>query len=201
VFTGIVAEIGTVDSMASRGGVVVFSVRAPKLASEVGPGDSVSVNGVCQTVTAAGGGKFTFESVAETLKRSNLSALARGTEVNLEPSLRLGDRVGGHLVSGHIDSTGIIRKRRVVGAGNIDFGVQVPDHLGRYIHSKGSICLDGVSLTVKNVRGPMVEVTIVPYTLETTIISHWRVGTSVNVEVDQLAKYLTPKIDKGGGLV
>lgn len=200
MFTGIIAEMGTVEAMARRGGSVGFTIRVSKLAAELALGDSVAVNGVCQTVTSVGDGKFAFEAVAETLAKTTFSMLSRGSEVNLEPALRLGDRIGGHLVSGHVDSTAIVRKRRVVGAGNIDFAVQVPDHLARYIHDKGSICFDGVSLTVKAVNGSMVEVTIVPWTLETTIIRHWRVGTSVNVEVDQLAKYLTPKGYKGGGL-
>jgi riboflavin synthase len=199
MFTGIVSEIGTVDSATRRGGAVVFTIRAPKLAGELAAGDSVSVNGVCQTVTAVERSSFTFESVAETLEKTNLSALSMGSQVNLEQALRLGDRIGGHLVSGHIDSIGVARRRRVVGASNIDFGIQVPGHLTPYICDKGSICLDGVSLTVKTVQGSLVWVTVVPYTLETTIIRYWRIGTSINVEVDQLAKYLTPRIDKGGG--
>jgi riboflavin synthase len=200
MFTGIVSEIGTVDSATRRGGAVVFAITAPKLAGELAAGDSVSVNGACQTVTAVDRRRFTFESVAETLKKTNLSMLSRGSQVNLEQALRLGDRIGGHLVSGHVDSIGVVRRRRVVGAGNVDFAIQVPRHLTPYICDKGSICLDGVSLTVKTVRGSLVWVTIVPYTLDTTIIRHWRIGTSINVEVDQLAKYLTPRSEKGGGL-
>jgi riboflavin synthase len=200
MFTGIIAEMGTVESIARQGGSVVLTIKAPKLAAELALGDSVAVNGVCQTVTSVGAGKFGFEAVEETLAKTTLSMMSRGSEVNLEPALCLGDRIGGHLVSGHVDSTAIVRKRRVVSAGNIDFAVQVPGHLARYIYDKGSICFDGVSLTVKAVNGSMVEVTVVPWTLETTIIRHWRVGTSVNAEVDQLAKYLTPKGYKGGGL-
>jgi riboflavin synthase len=200
MFTGIIAEMGTVESIARQGGSVVLTIKASKLAAELALGDSVAVNGVCQTVTSVGAGKFGFEAVEETLAKTTLSMMSRGSEVNLEPALCLGDRIGGHLVSGHVDSTAIVRKRRVVSAGNIDFAVQVPGHLARYIYDKGSICFDGVSLTVKAVNGSMVEVTVVPWTLETTIIRHWRVGTSVNAEVDQLAKYLTPKGYKGGGL-
>jgi riboflavin synthase len=195
LFTGIVAETGLIESMARRGGALAFSVRAPKLACDLMWGDSIAVNGVCQTVTDTDGRSFKFDSVAETLKRTNLSLLCRGSRVNLEPALRLGDRVSGHLVSGHVDGTGLVRSRRSVGQQNVDFAIQVPEDLRRYIREKGSICLDGVSLTVKAVRGSVVEVTVIPYTLEGTILGGWRVGTSVNVEVDQLARYLTP--DRG----
>ena len=192
MFTGIVAETGLIEAVARRGGGLAFSVRAPRLASELRMGDSVAVNGVCQTVTDTGDDVFAFDSVAETLKRTNLSFLSRGSRVNLEPALRLGDRLSGHLVSGHIDGTGVVRSRRPVGERNIDFAIQVRGDLRRYIREKGSICLDGVSLTVKSIRGSMVEVTVIPYTLKGTILGGWRVGTPVNVEVDQLARYLIP---------
>jgi riboflavin synthase len=199
MFTGIVSEIGTVAAVARRGGSIVFTIRATKVPPDVAPGDSIAVNGVCQTVTSVDDDAFTFDSVAETLKRTNLSLLSQGSPVNLEPALRLGDRLSGHMVSGHIDSTGVIRSKRTVGSGNIDFAIQVPDNLRRFVRTKGSICLDGVSLTVKSIRGSMVEITIIPFTLESTIIKNWRVGTSVNVEVDQLAKYLTPEASPEGG--
>jgi riboflavin synthase len=192
LFTGIVAEIGRIESISRRGRTLVFSVRAPGLVCELKPGDSIAVNGVCQTVTAADSHTFAFDSVEETLKRTNLSLVSRGARVNLEPALRLGDRLSGHLVSGHIDNTGVVRSRRVVGEQNVDFAIQVPEDLKRYIREKGSICLDGASLTVKAVRGSLIEVTVIPYTLEASTLADWRVGTSVNIEVDQLARYLTP---------
>jgi riboflavin synthase len=156
------------------------------------------VNGVCQTVTEvnagadAAAGTFGFDSVAETLKRTNLGLLTPGAAVNLEPALRLGDRVSGHLVSGHVDSTAVVRARRTVTAGNLDFAIQLSDELRPYIREKGSICLDGVSLTVKAVRGSLVEVTVIPFTIKGTIIGNWRAGSIVNVEVDQIARYLVP---------
>jgi riboflavin synthase len=192
LFTGLVAEVGKVKSVMRVGGHLCFAVSAPGIARDVAVGDSVSVNGVCQTVTGLKGREFSFDAVGETLRRTNLGSLGPGSEVNLELALRLGDRIGGHLVSGHIDSTGALRRRRVVGAGNVDFAIQVPEDLARYVKSKGSIALDGVSLTVKAVRGSVVEVTVIPFTIENTIIRNWRVGTTVNVEVDQLAKYLSP---------
>lgn len=196
MFSGIVAEVGTVGSVARKGGTVRYTVRAPGLAPELELGASVAVNGVCQTVTAVENRTFSFESVVETLKKTNLSLLSQGSPVNLEPALRLGDRISGHLVSGHVDCTGTVRSKRLAGKNNIDYAMQVPEAITRYIYDKGSICLDGVSLTVKAINGAMVEVTLIPYTLERTTVKNWRVGTVVNVEVDQLAKYLTPRARK-----
>jgi riboflavin synthase len=150
-------------------------------------------------VTSAARRTLSFETVAETLRLTNLSKLTPGMRVNLEPALRLADRLSGHLVSGHVDCTGIVRVRRAVAHRNVDFAVQIPDEFSRYVYDKGSICLDGVSLTVKSVRGAMVEVTVIPHTLDNTILGTWRTGTSVNVEVDQLAKYLTPGTRAKGG--
>lgn len=193
MFTGLVAEVGRVVAVMKKGETLTFTVRAPGVAGDVAVGDSVSVNGVCQTVTGVGEGEFTFDAVSETLSRTSLGSMSNGSEANLEPALRLGDRIGGHLVSGHIDSTGTVRRRRVVGGKNVDFAVQVPRDLIRYVRTKGSISLDGVSLTVKAVKGALVEVTVIPFTIENTTIRNWRVGTTVNVEVDQLAKYLSPE--------
>jgi riboflavin synthase len=200
LFSGIITEIGTVESLAGKGGTTTFRVKAPETAADLAVGDSVAVNGACQTATEADGDFFCFDSVAETLRVTNLSDLGRGSRVNLELALRLGDRISGHLVSGHIDCTGIVRSRRGVARGNLDFRIQVPDRLLPFIHQKGSICLDGVSLTVKAVSGSLVEVTLIPHTLENTITGDWRVGSSVNVEVDMIARYVAlAALGKGGG--
>jgi riboflavin synthase len=200
LFNGIVTEIGVVESLAAKGGTATFKIRAGKVAGDIAVGESVAVNGACQTATSISGDFFSFDSVAETLKVTNLSDLGRGSHVNLEPALRLGDRISGHMVSGHVDCTGIVRSRRSAGRGSLDYSIQVPDRLRAFIHEKGSICLDGVSLTVKAVSGPLVEVTLIPHTLENTIIGNWRVGTSVNVEVDMIARYVAlAAIGKGGG--
>ena len=179
--------------VAHGAGATRFTVESPRLAAGLEPGASVAVNGACQTVTDTRGAVFSFDSVAETLQRTNLAGLGRGSRVNLELALRLGDRISGHLVSGHVDGTGVVRTRRSGGPHNLDFAISVPRELTAYIHEKGSISLDGVSLTVKSVRGSLVEVTVIPYTLENTIIKDWRVGSIVNIEVDQLAKYLSPR--------
>ena len=195
MFSGIVAETGRVAAVRRAGGVVHFAVEAARLAGDVEPGASVAVNGVCQTVTEVKAGRFGFDSVAETLAKTNLGRLGPGSAVNLELALRLGDRIAGHLVSGHVDGTGVVRSRRVVARGNLDYAIHLPDGLTRYVRDKGSISLDGVSLTVKSVRGAIVEVTVVPFTLANTILKDWRVGSVVNVEVDQLAKYLVPGLE------
>jgi riboflavin synthase len=194
LFTGIIAEVGTVTGIVRRGGAIRFAVEAPGLAPELEPGASVAVNGVCQTVVSTEPRRFGFDSVAETLRLTNLGLLAQGSPVNLELALRLGDRIGGHLVSGHVDSTGVVRARRTVGRDNFDFVIQMADRLRPYVRDKGSICLDGISLTVASVRGSMVGVTVIPFTLASTIAGRWRVGSLVNVEVDQLAKYVSPGV-------
>ena len=159
----------------------------------------MAVNGVCQTVTGTAERALSFEAVGETLRLTSLSSLSPGSRVNLEPALRLGDRVSGPLVSGHVDSTGVVRVRRTVRESNVEFAIQIPDRLGRYVRDKGSICLDGVSLTVVAVRGTLVTVTVIPHTLKNTILGDWRTGTSVNVEVDLIARYLAPRIPTEGG--
>jgi len=193
MFTGIIAEVGRIRSVTRKSGIARFGVEAPGLSNQLFPGDSIAVNGACQTVVEVKDGTIYFESVSETLQRTNLKELKQGSPVNLEPALRLSDRLSGHLVSGHIDATGIVRSKRTQAYRNVDFGVEVPDDLRRFIHPKGSICFDGVSLTVKAINGSMVEVTVIPYTLEKTILKHWRVGTVVNIEVDMLARYLSPR--------
>lgn len=190
MFSGIVEEVGRVAGVLRKGSTVSFRVDAPLVGAAVGPGASVAVNGACQTVTEAGKGAFSFDSVAETLKRTNLGRLARGSEVNLESSLRVGDRIEGHFVSGHVDSTCTVRAKRIVARDNYDYVLTLPEDLAPYVREKGSICLDGVSLTVKSAKGAIVEVTVVPFTLENTIIRNWRVGSIVNLEVDMMAKLL-----------
>jgi riboflavin synthase len=193
MFTGIIGEVGKVTAVRRVGGATHFAVAAPGLAPGLTPGASVAANGACQTVTEAAGGSFGFDSVAETLRKTNLGGLRPGSPVNLEPALRLGDPIAGHLVSGHIDATAVVRAVKRVASDNVDFAVAVPDDLRAYLHEKGSVCLDGASLTIAAVRGSVIEVTVIPYTLEHTILKHWRVGSAVNLEVDQLARYISPK--------
>lgn len=190
MFSGIVEEVGKVSAVLRRGSTVTFRIDAPRIAASFHPGASVAVSGACQTVTEAGPTWFSFDSVAETLERTNLGSLSRGGEVNLESALRLGDRVEGHFVLGHVDATCIVRTKRTVGKDNHDFTLQLPEGLARYVREKGSICLDGVSLTVKSAKGTVVEVTVIPFTYRNTTVRNWRAGSIVNVEVDEIARYL-----------
>ena len=199
MFSGIIAEVGRITKVSRRGSMVSFTVNAPKLAPELKPGDSVAVNGACQTVVWSRGCLFGFDSVPETLRRTNLASLRVGSAVNLEPALRLGDRISGHLLTGHVDGKGMIRRRRTLGPRNIDFAIQVPKDLAHLIVEKGSVAFDGISFTVKRKSGAIVEVTVIPFTLENTIAGAWQVGTSVNIEVDLIARYLAQDSHKGRG--
>jgi riboflavin synthase len=186
MFTGIVREIGTVEAFdGSR-----LVVAAPETAADVGIGDSVSVAGVCLTLVEAGEGKLAFDVVPETLARTALGRLETGDVVNVEPSLRVGDPLGGHVVQGHVDAVGRIRSslsftslpesRRV--------RVDAPDVVLRYCVEKGSIAVDGVSLTIAALHDDGFEVALIPHTLAVTTLGRLEEGDEVNLEADQLAK-------------
>ena len=188
MFTGIVRELGRVVSAQENGGGVRLRVRAGETASKAAPGDSVAVNGCCLTVTAVAEGTLDFDAVAETLARTTLGGLDEGAEVNLEPALRAGELLGGHFVQGHVDGRG-----RVAALDREQDGAQLRLELGpgllRYCVEKGSIAIDGVSLTIAALGDDGVELALVPFTLEHTTLSRLRAGDEVNVEVDLLAKY------------
>lgn len=190
MFTGIIKATGTISGMERRGGDVRLSVQSgnmPFLDYEVG--ESISVNGVCLTAVALREDGFDTDVSVETLDVTGLGNLGVGDAVNLEPSLALGDRLGGHLVSGHVDCTGRIR-RRDSDARSIRLDIDIPEEFARYVAKKGSVTVDGVSLTINEVSGNTFEVNIIPHTAEATIIGRYAVGTIVNVEVDVLARYL-----------
>lgn len=190
MFTGIVQATGGVVCAEALGGDMRLVISAPPFAaSDIALGDSVSVAGCCLTVVAHEGGLLTFDASNETLSLTTLGALREGDAVNLELALRLSDRLGGHLVSGHVDGIGTI------GAIEPDARSQrwtfaAPRSLSRYIAVKGSICVDGVSLTVNAVDHDHFEVNLVPHTLVSTTLGARRVGERVNLEVDMLARYL-----------
>ena len=152
-------------------------------------GDSIAVSGVCLTVVELAGRRFFADVSGETLRRTSLGGLGVGDAVNLEKALTLATRLGGHLVSGHVDGIGSVTARRQ-DSRSVQFTIQAPDELARYIAVKGSICVDGVSLTVNAVSGASFELNIVPHTLEETTIEGYRVGRQVNLEVDLIARYL-----------
>lgn len=190
MFTGIIQSVGEVLSLEPRGGDVRITLATGKLlTSGVVLGDSIAVNGVCLTAVDLGSGRFAADVSRETLSLTTLGALRTGSPVNLEKALTLSTPLGGHLVSGHVDGVGEVVERRE-DARSWRLAIQAPAELARYIAHKGSIAVDGVSLTVNVVQGARFELNIVPHTLEETIIRHYRPGTRVNLEVDLIARYL-----------
>lgn len=190
VFTGIVEAVGTVSTLESRGQDLRITVATGTLdLSDVKLGDSIAVNGVCLTVVTLSGCGFVADVSAETLQRSTLSSLQSGTRVNLEKALTPTTRLGGHLVSGHVDGVGVVIERHNVGR-SVRFVIRAPDELARYIATKGSITVDGTSLTVNHVDGPVFDLNLVPHTMQETIIGDFVVGHRVNLEVDLIARYL-----------
>jgi riboflavin synthase len=195
VFTGIVTAVGTVARVSPTSGGARVVVEAPGFGLEdIAIGDSIAVNGACLTVVARTGSSFDLDLSKETLAcTAGLEALA---EVNLEKALRLSDRLGGHLVSGHVDGVGEVTKVEAAGDNRIVF-VRAPAELARYIARKGSITVHGVSLTVNSVNGSEFEVNLVPHTLAATTLERLRAGSRVNLEVDMLARYLERLLEAG----
>jgi riboflavin synthase alpha subunit len=188
VFTGIVRELGHVVSAQANGGGVRLRIQAGETASTAAPGDSVAVNGCCLTVTAVADATLDFDAVAETLARTTLGGLDEGAEVNLEPALRAGEPLGGHFVQGHVDGRGRVAALDLEGEG-ARLRLQLAPELVRYCVEKGSIAVDGVSLTIAALGEDGVEIALVPFTLEHTTLARLSARDEVNVEVDLLAKY------------
>jgi riboflavin synthase len=189
MFTGIVEELGQVTALTDLGDSVRLTLRGALVVQGAGHGDSIAVNGVCLTVTSRDRDTFTADVMRETLDRSSLGALAPGDPVNLERPMRLDGRLGGHLVQGHVDGTGAIESRDH--SENWDVvRVSLPADLARYVVPKGSITVDGVSLTVASVDDLSFTVSLIPTTLELTTLGRKPVGDPVNLEVDVVAKYV-----------
>jgi riboflavin synthase len=191
MFTGIVEELGEVVALEQLAEAARITVRGPVVTAGVKPGDSIAVNGVCLTVVGQKGQEFTADVMAETLRRTGLGALAAGSPVNLERPLRLGDRLGGHMVQGHIDGVATVLTRSPAEHWDV-VRIAVPPGLGRYIVQKGSVAVDGVSLTVAAVGGapPWLEVSLIPATLAATTLGRVQPGSTVNLEVDVIGKYV-----------
>jgi len=185
MFTGIVRELGRVEDVERADQGMRLSVQAPQTAAGVSAGDSVSVNGVCLTVTENGDGVLAFDAVPETLRRSTLGRLEEGGEVNVEPALEAGDPVGGHFVQGHVDGVG--RVRRVTDEG---LEIEAGPEILRYCVEKGSIAVEGVSLTIAALDDGAFTVALVPHTREVTTLGRVAEGDELNLEVDMLAKYV-----------
>jgi riboflavin synthase len=189
MFTGIIEEVGVIKSVRSGSRSAVLEVGASKVLIATQIGDSISVNGVCLTVTTLGTTSFTADAMPETLTRSNLGELHPGSPVNLERALRLGDRFGGHIVSGHIDGTGSILSFKE-DENAIWICITADTSLMRYVIDKGSIAIDGVSLTVVNVEADRFYVSVIPHTRKETILCGKTPGGKVNLECDVVAKYI-----------
>lgn len=190
MFTGIVQGVGRVADVEAIGGDLRLRIDAgPVSLAGVGIGDSIAVNGACLTAVELGGGGFAADVSRETLSLTTLGELAAGSPVNLENALRAGQALGGHYVSGHVDGVGQVLSRRD-DARSVRIEFEVPPGLGRYVARKGSICIDGVSLTVNSASGTRFDVNLVPHTLEVTTLGRLAAGTRVNLEVDIIARYL-----------
>ncbi|WP_028814040.1 riboflavin synthase [Streptomyces flavidovirens] len=189
MFTGIVEELGEVTAVENLGDASRFRLRGPLVTEDAKHGDSIAVNGVCLTVVDCGDGEFTADVMAETLKRSSLGALTTGSRVNLERPMALGGRLGGHLVQGHVDGTGTITGREPSEHWEI-VKVSLPAGLARYVVEKGSITVDGVSLTVVEAGDDYFTTSLIPTTLDLTTLGIKQAGDQVNLEVDVLAKYV-----------
>lgn len=189
MFTGIVEEIGTVSALEKGGASVRLTVACQKAAENARRGDSISVNGICLTVADCGPGWFSADVMPETVRRSGLAGLTRGGRVNLERALRPADRMGGHIVSGHIDGIGTVLKREDEGNA-VWLTIGAPDKLLRYVVEKGSVALDGTSLTVAYVDDACLKVSLIPTTLSDTVLGERKPGDIVNIECDIIGKYV-----------
>jgi riboflavin synthase len=196
MFTGIIQAVGAVCEVTTTSSGRRLVVDLGRLRSRAfSLGDSIAVNGACLTVVAFGGGTFAADVSAETLRVTTLGDLKTGSPVNLEPALTLAEPLGGHLVTGHVDGVGEVVARRDEGATAVlRFGL--PESLQRYAARKGSVCIDGVSLTINDVTAGQVLVTLVPHTLGHTIMQHYQPGSRVNVEVDLMARYVERLLGK-----
>ena len=198
MFTGLIGELGSITAIEKSESSAVFTINAPKLIGEIAVGDSVAVNGVCLTATAISGTTFTADVMIQTLSLTSLSGVSVASTVNLELAAQLNSRLGGHMVQGHVDGVA-----KVVGLTPGDkwaqFDITVPAHLAKYIVNQGSICLDGVSLTVGSIddSNNVVTVWLIPETLAATNLATKSAGDLVNVEVDVLAKYVERLLAKG----
>jgi riboflavin synthase len=196
VFTGIVEELGEVVALEELGDSARLTVRGPLVTAGASKGDSIAINGVCLTVTGVGragddstNGTFSADVMGETLSRSSLGRLGQGSAVNLERPMRLDGRLGGHMVQGHVDGTGTITERRTSDRWDV-VRISIPPPLARYVVEKGSVAVDGVSLTVSALGDDWIEVSLIPETLARTTLGRKQPGDPVNLEVDMIAKYV-----------
>ena len=198
MFTGIVREVGRVAAVGAADGAMRIEIEAPETAAATAVGDSVAINGCCLTAVALDGGRIAFDAVAETLARTSLGALTEGTRVNVEPSLRAGEPLGGHYVQGHVDGVGSVRSVGDEGESRRVW-FDAPPGLLRYVVEKGSITVEGTSLTVAGLDERGFAVALIPHTLDVTTLGALEPAAIVNLEVDVLAKYVERLLPVGGG--
>ena len=196
MFTGLVGVLGTVKTVLPKGGDTTFDIQVEPMFENTQIGESIAVNGVCLTVETFSGRGFTAFASAETLSATNLGRLAPGRRVNLERALAFGDRLGGHLVSGHVDGVGSVLSVTPRGQSQV-FRIAVPQEFSRQVIHKGSVALDGISLTVTHCGPGFLEVNIIPETQKATTIMDWRPGHAVNVETDLIGKYVQSLLTPG----
>jgi len=199
MFTGIIEEVGKVEEISKQGRTLKLRTKARKILNDLKVGDSININGACQTIIETDGDSFTVEAVEETLRKTNLGQLKIDDLVNLERALRFSDRLGGHLVTGHVDCVGKI-KSITEKDGSLLYEFGLPDQYLSYLVEKGSVAVDGISLTVVEVLKDSFTISIIPFTEENTILGTRKVGDLVNIETDLIGKYveriLTTKKDK-----
>ncbi len=199
MFTGIIEEIGYVESVSFHGTIMNISIECSIISDDIKIGDSISIEGVCQTVTEFSGNIFKAMAVEETIRRTTFGKLKKGDPVNLERALRLSDRIGGHIVQGHVDGQG--RVTSIKKSGNNVLIKIAPEHeLDKYIVEKGSITVNGISLTVTFSKGHEFGISIIPHTFKNTTLSTIRTGSSVNLETDIIAKHIEKLIGSKSGL-
>lgn len=200
MFTGIIEEVGKIIKKNRKGDGIEFSVSSNKLIKEMEIGDSIAVNGVCQTVEKIEKNSFVFSTVSETIKKTNLGNLTINSFVNLESSLTLSKKISGHLVYGHVDCTGKILKIIDKNVGH-EVTVLYPEEFYKYLINVGSISLNGISLTVANFNNTQFTVAIIPHTWENTVLKYSKIGDNLNLEFDILGKYVEKIVSKKGNIL
>jgi len=199
MFTGIIEEIGKVKKVQFKNKLAQLVISAKFVTKDTKNGDSVSVNGVCLTVTGKSRDSLTFDVVDETLSSTNLAFVNSGDHVNLERALRLSDRMSGHVVTGHIDTTAVIKKI-VHDAGSTKISIEVPKDMKRYLIKKGSVCIDGISLTIAEIAKDNFTVAVIPHTLKVTTLGQRKAGDKINLEADVLGKYIESMVISDEGM-
>lgn len=198
MFTGIVEEVGTIRSIHRSSKSIELVVEASLICGDLKVGDSINTNGICLTVTTFDAHSFTVDVMPETMQRTNFGELRVGGEVNLERAMRLSDRLGGHIVSGHIDGTGVVKSIRKDDIA-VWYTISTDATILKYIIEKGSVALDGISLTVAHVDAHTFEVSIIPHTQQVTALKNRKIGSTVNIECDMIGKYVEKLLGREPG--